>query len=276
MSILSVLKRSGKTNSEVEDVGPPPTTSPAPSLPPLILLSSDAAGPSVRRLHTFPDAETAGDYVDFWFPVSQRHAMIAFWALPNPPAAHQAESETKGGTDSDRASVEPAPPTEPPDQIIVIVQHPEHEESVYPFSFPNVETANRFVLRELKHGLDLCSVHIYWATFVEIGSQPNGAVTITPSQPPVTRSMEPEDRCPAPELDIAATPEPAPEPTPTPEITPQPKPAPTHDPIATYQPPNEPTTLNDIIRDLARILNVGRPDRPTGAFQGFGSPPDRF
>ncbi|MCH8815313.1 MAG: hypothetical protein IH957_09505 [Chloroflexi bacterium] len=278
MSILSVLKRRGKTQGEVEDVTPSPTTSPAPSLPPLILLSSDAAGPSVRRLHAFPDAETAADHIDFWFPASQRHDIIAFWALPNAPAAHQSTSDSKGGADSHRASVESAPPTEPPHQIIVVVQHPDYEDSVYPFSFPDLQAANRFVLQEMKRGLDLRSVHIYWATFVEIGTEPNGAVTITPSQPPVAGPIESEDADTAPEPDIAPTPVPEPQPLPTltPEIAPQPQPTPTHDPIAAYQPPNEPTTLNEIIRDLARVLNVGRPDEPAGAFQGFGSPPDRF
>jgi len=261
MSIISILNRN-KPTAEAAPAAAQPEHSPTPSHPPLMLLSADAAGPSTRRLHIFADAEDAADYIDFWFPATQRRDMLAFWALPGDPAA----SENKGGAEPTRATVDSAPSTETRHHVIVMARHPQHEGSVYPFSFPDVPAANRFVCREMKRGLDLRSVGIYWAAFAKIDSLPNGAATITPSTAPTAGPLATTDAAPAP----ATQPEPTPTPTPKPQRTPTP------DPIAAYQPPTEPTTLNDVIRDLARVLNVGRPDQSTNAFQGFSSPPGRF
>ena len=48
-----------------------------PELPPLVLLSDDAAGPSVRRMTHFADATAACEHVDFWYPPEHRDGLIA-------------------------------------------------------------------------------------------------------------------------------------------------------------------------------------------------------
>ena len=49
--------------------------------PSLMLLVDDAACRFGLRLHTFPDAESAASFIEFWFPPALRHGLIAFWAL---------------------------------------------------------------------------------------------------------------------------------------------------------------------------------------------------
>jgi hypothetical protein len=231
-------------------VEPPATAHPEP---PLMVLTSDAAGPSVRRLHHFPDAEAAAAHIQFWFPVSERSSVIAFWALTEEPATAEAAGENNGEVESACAMADSAPPIEV--EAVVLIRH-QNQGSVYPFSFVDMETANRFIRQEAKRGLDLRSVLVFWGAFVRIDSAPNGEVTITPAAPPATRA-EPDAR-PEPE-------------------EPGEEPATAHrdDPLASYTPPSEPTTLNDIIRDLARTLNVSANPRRR-AFTGFGSPRGRF
>ena len=265
MSIISILNRNERTAKAAEDP-PQRDLSPTPSLPPLMLLTTDAAGPSTRRLHIFADAESAADYINFWFPAAQPRDVLAFWALPDDPAA----AANKGEAESTRAKVDSASPTEQRDEVIVMVRHPQHEDSVDPFSFPDVPAANRFVRREMKRGLDLRSVGIYWAAFAKIDSLANGAAAITPATPPTREPVAVDYAGPAPAV------RPVPQAEPTPDPTPEPKRTPAPDPIAAYQPPSEPTTLNDVMRDLARVLNVGRPEGSAETFQGFGSPPGRF
>jgi len=269
MSIISILNRNHR-GADAVVAADQPEKSPSPSHPPLMLLSADAAGPSTRRLHIFADAASAADYIDFWFPAAQRSDVLAFWALPDDPAA----AEIKCGAESTRATVDSAPPTETQDQVIVMARHPQHEDSVYPFSFPDVPAANHFVRQEMKRGLDLRSVGIYWAAFAKIDTLSNGAAAITPPAPPTPGPVAVADAAPAPAIRPAPQPDPTPDPTPDP--APEPERTPTPDPIATYNPPAEPTILNDVIRELALVLNVGRPDGSADAFQGFGSPPGRF
>lgn len=143
-----------------------------------------------------------------------------------------------------------------------MVRHPRHEDAVYPFSFTDLESANRFVLEEMKRGLDLRSVLIYWAVFTEIESGPNDEARVVPATPPSTRPCASE---PASET------EPSPHTQPKHMREPQPHP----DPIAAYKPPAQPTTLNELIGDLARVLNVTSTETRS-AFEGFGSPRGRF
>lgn len=238
-------------------------------VPPLILLTADAAGPSVRRILTFPDAESAAGHIQFWFPVSERSNVIAFWALAEEPA-RICDGQGNGGGESAMAQADSLPAGQRPHpaseiEVVVLIQHPEHLDSVYPFSFADMDTANRFIRDETKRGLDPRSVSICWGAFATIEQARDGSAAITPQTPPTpARTMEP----------VTAEPTTEPEPELDPAPTPASQPA-QADPLASYTPPTEPTTLRDIINDLAEALANSRPaTRP--AFEGFGSPPGRF
>lgn len=232
-----------------------------PPAPPIMLLTSDAAGPSVRRLHTFPDAASAANHVQFWFPVSERSSVIAFWALAHQPAAHQASGELNGEAGSVDEPADSAPPLDV--EVVVLVQHPEHADSVYPFSFADLETANHFIRQEAKRGLDFRAVRTYWAAFARLDQTPRGEVTVTPQTPPMPEAAPVTDPTPEP-VPRVVDPEQAPEAR---SVDP--------DPIAAYTPPTEPTTLREVINDLKVALAMSRTSNEP-AFQGFGSPPGRF
>lgn len=265
MSIISIFNRNEHT--QIADHPARPEAAPVEGglrgLPPLMLLTSDAAGPSVRTLHSFPDAESAAAFIQFWFPLSERSNIIAFWATNERPATAPV-GNTNGEAGSACAMADSAPPVEC--EAVVMARHPEHEGSVYPFSFTDLETANRFVIEEMKRGLDPRSVVIYWATFCTVEPTPDGEVFITPSTPPALRSGVEEAAAEAgafPEESIAATGERTAAPVAD------------ADPIAAYVPPAKPTTLNEVMRELAETLRATR-TMPQRAFQGFGSPPGRF
>lgn len=258
MALISIFNRR-ETNQPAAHPLPAANAVEPPALPPLVLLTADAAGPSVRRILTFPDAESAADHIQFWFPVSERSSVIAFWALSEEPV-RAIDGEANGEPESACATADSAPPLEV--EVVVLVQHPDHPDSVYPFSFVDMDTANRFIRQESKRGLDLRSVSVYWGAFAKLEQHPNGAVAITPATPPAPAATV------APEVIAEPAAEPQAEPDP-------PAAQPASDPLASYTPPAEPTTLNEIIRDLAGALNVSRKPREQ-AFRGFGSPPGRF
>lgn len=247
--------------------GEPPAPSPTPSQPPLMLLTTDAAGPSVRRLHTFPDAESAAGYIQFWFPVSERRSIIAFWAMPHEPRTVPGARVPNDGAGSacapGRAAVwpmaDPAPP--PESEVVVLIQHAQHEGSVYPFSFASMETALRFLREESARGLDLRGVRIYWAAFARIETSRDGEVTVTPQSPPPVQGAPEAEPEPAGEAGGHAAPE--------------------LDPVAAYAPPAPRTTLRQVVSDLAEALHGGQAlqvprEETRPAFTGFGSPPGRF
>jgi hypothetical protein len=235
MSIFSIIRRN-EDPTAVGATAPQRDLTPARSVPPLMLLTADAAGPSTRRLHIFADAKGAADYIDFWFPAAQRSDVLAFWALPSDPAS----TENKGEAESTRATVDSAPPTESQDQVIVMIRHAQHTDSVYPFSFADVSSANDFVRREMKRGLDLRSVGIYWAAFAEIDSLPDGSAAITPSTPPTPGPAPIANASPV-EATAALT-----QTEPGPNAAPDPERSPAADPIAAFQAPasQQPSTTS--------------------------------
>ena len=79
-------KRSGKGRASFPETREPPAAATArPDLPPLVLLTDDAAGHSVRRMTPFADARAACKHIAFWFPQAYRGRLTAFWALSAEP-----------------------------------------------------------------------------------------------------------------------------------------------------------------------------------------------
>lgn len=135
-----------------------------PGLPPLVLLSDDAAGPWVRRMTQFPDAAAAGEHVDFWYPPEHRSRLIAFWALTRKPA------QCEDG------------PVEA--EALVLVRDHRDPELVSPFSFMDMAAAFDFARGEMRCGLDPSLVVLLWAVPAAVETTVFGDVRVIPERAP--------------------------------------------------------------------------------------------
>ncbi len=135
-----------------------------PELPPLVLLSDDAAGPSVRRMTYFADAAAACEHVDFWYPPEHRSRLIAFWALARKPA--------------EREDV----PVEA--EALVLVRDHRDPELVSPFSFVDMAAAFDFIRQEMRCGLDPSLVVLLWAVPAAVETTVFGDVRVIPERAP--------------------------------------------------------------------------------------------
>ena len=150
-----------------EQAGAEPAT-PDPTRPRLMLLVHDAAAPASYRLHTFEDASSAQDFVQFWFSPKVEHGILAFWALQREPVRRRDSSEER------------------PAEVVLLIRDEARPEIVYPFSLPDMELARSWLVKEMARGLNLRSVRMRWAAPVKIGRNRWGTVRITPAEPPPT------------------------------------------------------------------------------------------
>jgi hypothetical protein len=97
-----------------------------------------------------------------------RHGIYPFWALHNAPVS--AEDMKVEAT--------------------VLIRASEGSDLVYIVSFLDLESAYSFTRFEVKRGLHLANVMIYWAVFAEAVEDANG-ISIVPPQPPVTAPAAP-------------------------------------------------------------------------------------
>lgn len=165
------LMRGGKGQRVGPDDKESAGRSARPELPPLVLLSDDAAGPSVRRMTYFADATAACEHVDFWYPPEHRDRLIAFWALGSRPAPR----------DGEEMEVE----------ALVLVRDHRDPELVSPFSFVDMKEALDFIREEMRYGLDPSMVVLYWAVPAEVQTTVFGDVKVIPERPPeVQRPMQ--------------------------------------------------------------------------------------
>lgn len=142
----------------------------------LVLLTHDASGPGAYRLHTFENAQSAEEFVQFWFPGTAHHGILAFWAMHAEPAGQDEEHRTEAA---------------------ILIRDEARLEIVYPFSIPDMEMAYAWIARETAQGLDLRHVLVYWAAPVRISRDQRGRVRLTPTQPPTAREAESPAGAPA-------------------------------------------------------------------------------
>jgi hypothetical protein len=133
-----------------------------------MLLVSDAASLTTRRLHRFAGASEASDFVRFWFPPDKRGGLIAFWALSDQPLDTTFE-------------------------VVVLVRDARDAGLVYPFSFLHIDAALDFVRDEWARGLDPALVSVAYAVPVSIERHPveADAIWITPPSLPATLRPRP-------------------------------------------------------------------------------------
>jgi len=136
-----------------------------PAGPQLAVLIPDIAGISSFRLRLFPSAAAAQEHIT---GLSQevRRGAHAFWALHEPPlTSENAQTET-----------------------LVLIRASQNADVVYVVSFLDIESAHSFTRFEVRRGLDLGNVLIYWAALAQVREELSG-VTIIPQEAPLTQAI---------------------------------------------------------------------------------------
>lgn len=160
----TLLKKSpqeevGEEEQEEEQVAEAP---PESSGPPLVLLVPNVAGVGAFRFVAFPDVQSAAEYIDSSVLPEVRSGLTAFWALHHGP---QEKAPDGAG------------------EALVLIRSAADSNVVYVVSFVDLESAESFARFEVKRGLDLGLVMIYWAALVTVHQGPHG-VSLTPAEPP--------------------------------------------------------------------------------------------
>lgn len=157
MGWLGLKKRPGRKDEE-DQHQPQPLL---PLTPVLNLLVPDIAGVTSFRLRQFFDVEEAEDYVQSLPSISGLHA---FWGLDEPPPGHR-EGEGTG-------------------EAMVLIRSAEESDTVYVVSFVNLDSALSFARFEVKRGMSLGLLLIYWAEIVEVEANEQG-IRLSPGAPPL-------------------------------------------------------------------------------------------
>ena len=158
MGWLGLKRRPGRDKDEEELLEPQPAM---PLAPVLNLLVPDIAGVTSFRLRQFFDVEEAADYIQSLPSISGLHA---FWGLHEPPPGHQ-EGEGTG-------------------EAMVLIRSAEESETVYVVSFVDLDSALSFARFEVKRGMSLALLLIYWAEIVEVEAGEHG-IRLSPDAPPL-------------------------------------------------------------------------------------------
>lgn len=193
------LRRSPAPEPEAE-AATEPQPEQEPAGPPLLVLVPPVAGVSSYRAYRFSDADAAAAFIQSSVPPELRRGMLAFWALHAPP---------------------PGLPPDGPDEALVLIGAQDGTGQVYVVSFLDIESAQSFARFEVKRGLDLGLLSIYWAHMVRVQEDEEG-VTLTPNAPPEFGTSR--QRVRAPSLTTGPTPAQEPAPSAVDDIGPQPPP----------------------------------------------------
>jgi len=153
--------------AELEDADSRPQTTSGPQL---MVLVNDASGRASFKTHVFDDAESAIEWVRYWFPMDAEIGMTAFWAMTDRP---------ESGPDS---AAEP----------LVMIRDTSRDGVVYLFSFADIDSAQAFIRDEVERGTKPDAMLFYWAVQVKREIDRWGKLTLTPSTPPGVAAFEPE------------------------------------------------------------------------------------
>lgn len=164
-----------------------------PTGPQLAVLVPDMAGISSFRLRTLPDSPSAAEHIGS-LKADVRQETHAFWALHDKPIVDESTHV----------------------EALVLIRAQTDSDLVYVVSFLDIESALSFTRFEVRRGLHLGNVMIYWAAFAQLREELDG-VSITPEFAPPTETylllVSPDQEIRVPEASVAlAEPEAEPEP----------------------------------------------------------------
>lgn len=162
--VKSLFRRGGHANTHMGN-GPKA----AHNTPHLFMLTPDAAGIAAYQISQYATAQEAEAYLDEHLRGEIREGTIVFWGLTWLPAPSD-----------DGDMVEP----------VVLIRDIRRQGQVYTFSFADVGSAYDFIRHEMKAGLDLGQVSIYWALQARIMVDFWGRATIVPPNPPRRARMQ--------------------------------------------------------------------------------------
>lgn len=152
---------------EAELIPEEPPAPPEPAGPSLAVLVPDTAGISSFRITAMPDAPTAAEAIAS-LRADIRHETHAFWALHDRPIVDE------------NTHVE----------ALVLIRAQPESDLVYVVSFLDIESAFSFTRFEVRRGLHLGNVMIYWAAFAQLREELDG-ISITPEFAPPTENYIP-------------------------------------------------------------------------------------
>ncbi|MEK7248416.1 MAG: hypothetical protein AAB092_08095 [Chloroflexota bacterium] len=161
---------------------------PAPALPTgpqLAVLVPDIAGISSFRLRTLPDSPSAAEHIGS-LKADVRQETHAFWALHDKPIVDESTHV----------------------EALVLIRAQTDSDLVYVVSFLDIESALSFTRFEVRRGLYLGNVMIYWAAFAQLREELEG-ISVTPEFAPPTENYvlpvapREETRAPEPVASIA-------------------------------------------------------------------------
>jgi hypothetical protein len=151
--------------------------SPVVEGPPLMVLIPDVAGVSSFRAHSFPDSEAASRFVTS-LSRQQRERAHAFWALQHEPAGASDGEDTTG-------------------EATVLIRAEEGSDLVYVVSFVDIESAQSFARFEVKRGMHLGLMLVYWASMVNVVLAEDRVQLIPEFPPRIEKRIQPNGRKPA-------------------------------------------------------------------------------
>src|SRR5205809_2279906 len=156
----ALLRRSLNKDSEPETQAP---VRPTIDTPPLVVMIPDVAGVSSFRLYTFTAAQAASRFI-LSLSRPQRERAHAFWALQAEPADPLETADNAG-------------------EAMVLIRSEEGSDLVYVVSFVDIESAQSFARFEVKRGMHLGLILIYWASMVNVVLT-DDKVQLIPERPP--------------------------------------------------------------------------------------------
>ncbi|MCH8815894.1 MAG: hypothetical protein IH957_12540 [Chloroflexi bacterium] len=161
MGLIGLLRRKKKKAQEpIEE-----PRAEGPSGPELFVLVPEIAGAPTYRVNRFPNVDEGTQFIDGSIaPISRPGAHI-FWALHEGPSA-------AGPPDGDKG------------EALVLIRPARDEDTIHIVSFIDIESAQSFARFEVKRGLDLGLLMIYWAAFAQVVETPFG-LRLNPAEPPV-------------------------------------------------------------------------------------------
>lgn len=269
--LLDRLRRRKRPQRETDEERAVMEAAPTGSrLPRLMLLVHDASAPASYQLQTFEDASAAEEFVQFWYPPTTEHGILAFWALHRKPVQWPDSSEER------------------PAEVVILIRDADRREIVYPYSLPNMEAARTWVMNEATTGLDLRLVLMYWAAPAKISRNRWGHVRITPAKPPSTRrpallrsSTVIVSKDDSPKGEAGSAPEQGYEtrrslnvPDNATDGDPTERPAEAKERLTAAEIAEE--MISDVLGKGTKPTRRGRWDQRDGPFRGFGSPRGRF
>ncbi|HUF52870.1 MAG TPA: hypothetical protein VMR52_03740 [Dehalococcoidia bacterium] len=159
MGIVKSLFRKG---GDIPDAREPKPAA-APDALRLFMLTPDASGIAAYQISLYCTAREAETYLDEHLRGEVQEGAIVFWGLTWLPAPSD-----------DGDIIEP----------VVLIRDIRRHGQVYTFSFADMGSAYDFIRHEMKAGLDLGQVSVYWALQARTTADFWGRATIIPPNPP--------------------------------------------------------------------------------------------